>query len=556
MKTDIEIAREAELEPIEDVAEKIGLDEDEITSLGDNKAEITLDSLKKYSSKDGGNLILVTAMTPTRNGEGKTTVTIGLTQALWKMGEKTTLGIREPSLGPTMGIKGGAAGGGYSQVLPMEDINLHFNGDFHAVGLAHNLISAMINNHLHRGNDLDIDSRETVWPRVMDMNDRALRNMVVGLGGPTDGVPNETSFEITACSEVMAILCLALDIPDLKDRLSKAIVAYTSDGDPVRISDIGGVGTMAALMKHAIKPNLVQTIEGVPALVHGGPFANIAHGTSSLISTKMGMGLSDYFVTEAGFGSDLGAEKFFDIVCREGDLEPDAAVLVATVRGLKRQGGVPPERLDEENADALEKGLPNLVKHIENVRKFGVPVVVAVNRFSSDTQKEIDLLNDFLEEQGVPHSVVEVYQEGGEGGIDLAKEVVEQCKNGEKNFSPIYSLDESPKEKIRKIGTEIYGAGEIVYTQKAEKDLERIEKVDADDLAICMAKTAASLSDDESLLGRPEGFELTIREIRVKAGAGFIVPLTGEVRTMPGLPAKPAALDIDIDEDGNISGYF
>lgn len=556
MKSDIEIAHEAELEPIEHIAGKIGLGSEDIQPLGKYRSELTFDALERYRGREGGNLILVTAMTPTRKGEGKTTITIGLAQALCRMGKKATLGIREPSIGPTMGIKGGAAGGGYSQVLPMEDINLHFNGDFHAIGLAHNLMSAMINNHMHRGNDLDIDSREIVWPRVIDMNDRALRNVVVGLGGSTDGVPHEHSFGITASSEVMAILCLAKDLPDLKERLSKSIVAYTSDGDPVRISDIGGVGAMAALLKHAFKPNLVQTIEGVPAFVHGGPFANIAHGTSSLISTKVGMALSDYFVTEAGFGSELGAEKFFDIVCREGDLEPDATVLVATIRALKRQGGLDDESLEEENLDAIEEGMPNLVKHLENVQKFGVPVIVAINRFPSDTDEEINHLEELLEVIGVSYAVVEVHQKGGLGGMNLAERVVNAVGEGGKDFNPLYSLDESPENKISKIGEEIYGAGEVIYSQRAKRDLQRIRRIGLDYLPICMAKTHCSLSDDESLLGRPSGFELNIREVRVNSGAGFIIPMAGEIRTMPGLPAEPAALGIDIDKDGTISGFF
>lgn len=555
MKSDIEIAHEAKLEPIQDVAAKIGLSEDEIHLLGTHRSELTFEAVRRYRDGEGGKLILVTAMTPTRMGEGKTTVTIGLTQALWRRGVKATLGIREPSIGPTMGIKGGAAGGGYSQVLPMEDINLHSNGDFHAIGLAHNLMSAMINNHMHRGNDLEIDPREIVWPRVIDMNDRALRNVVVGLGGKTDGVPHEHSFDITASSEVMAVLCLAEDIPDLKERLSKIIVAYTFEGEPVRISDMGGAGAMAALLKHAIKPNLVQTLEGVPALVHGGAFANIAHGTSSLLSTKVGMGLSDYFVTEAGFGSELGAEKFFDIVCRVGDLEPDAAVVVASVRALKKQGGVPPGELEGENLEALERGLPNLEKHVENVRAFGVPVVIAINRFPADTRPEIDRLEELCEDMDVPNAVVEVYQKGGEGGLDLADEVRELCERDDEEFTPIYSLDESPEEKILKIATEMYGAGQVVYTQRAEDDLERIGRNGLDDLSVCMAKTSYSLSGDRTLMGRPEGFELKIREIRVSAGAGFLIPLAGEIRTMPGLPPEPAALEIDIDEDGTISGF-
>lgn len=555
MKSDVEISKETELEDIGDIARKIGLDEGEIEPLGNYKAKMGFDAMKKHMGSEGGNLILVTAMTPTRKGEGKTTVTIGLAQALWEMGEKATLGIREPSIGPTMGIKGGAAGGGYSQVLPMEDINLHFTGDLHAVGVAHNLISAMINNLMHRGNGLDIDPRRVVWPRVMDMNDRALRNVVVGLGGSTDGMPNETSFGITASSEVMAVLCLAEDISDLKERLSRIIIAYTFDGEPVRIEDIGGAGAMAALLKHAIKPNLVQTIEGVPAFIHGGPFANIAHGTSSLVSTKIGMGLSDYFVTEAGFGSELGAEKFFDIVCREGDLNPNAVVLVASARALKRQGGVPPSDLNREDVEALKDGFDNLSKHVENIRKFGLPVVVAINRFPSDTDEELEAIKEFCREENLPHAEVEVYQKGGRGGLDLAEKVIDLCE-AKSDLDFLYDLESKPREKIERIGLEIYGAEEVVFTQNAERDLERIRNIGMDDLPICMSKTHQSLSDDSDLLGRPEGFELKIKEIRINSGAGFLVPMAGEIRTMPGLPGHPAAEDIDIDEDGNISGLF
>ncbi len=556
MKPDVEIAQEAELEPMEDIAAKVGLEPDEIELFGNYKAKLSMEALKKYRDKEDGNLVLVTTMTPTRSGEGKTTITIGLSQALWKKGEKAMLGIREPSIGPTMGIKGGAAGGGYSQVLPMEDINLHFTGDLHAIGEAHNLLSAMINNHLHRGNELNIDSRKIVWPRVVDMNDRALRNTVVGLGGSSHGMPNENSFGITASSEVMAILCMADGLTDLKERLADMIVAYTHDNEPVRASDIGGVGAMAALMKHAIKPNLVQTIEGVPAFVHGGPFANIAHGTSSLLSTKIGMSLSDYFITEAGFGSDLGAEKFFNIVCREGDLDPDAVVMVATARALKRQGGVSRKNLDEENVEAMKKGLPNLSKHLENVQLFGLPVVVAINRFPSDTQREIDYLKELCESIEVPYSVIDVYQEGGDGALELADEVVDLCEEGQANFSPLYSLKESPRDKIKDIATKIYGANDVVYTGSAKRDLRRIKRNGLEDLPICMVKTHYSLSDDRKKRGKPKDFELKIREVRVNSGAGFLIPMAGNTTTMPGLPSTPAAVDIDIDEDGRISGLF
>ncbi|MEF8874504.1 MAG: formate--tetrahydrofolate ligase [Candidatus Thermoplasmatota archaeon] len=559
MKSDVEIAQEAELEPIEDVAQKVGLTQEEIEPRGDYEAKLSLEAVKKYKDKgedDDSNLILVTTMTPTRSGEGKTTITIGLAQALWQLEKKAMLGIREPSIGPTMGIKGGAAGGGYSQVLPMEDINLHFTGDLHAITIAHNLVGAVINNHMHRGNELNIDARKIVWPRVMDMNDRALRNTVVGLGGRSDGMPHENSFGITASSEVMAILCLAEGITELKERLSKVAVAYTHDNEPVFLEDFGCVGAMAALLKHAVKPNLVQTIEGVPAFIHGGPFANIAHGTSSLISTKIGMGLSDYFVTEAGFGSDLGAEKFFDVVCREGDLKPDVAVMVATVRALKRQGGVSRKDLDKENLEALKDGLANLDKHLRNVQMFGVPVVIAINRFRQDTQKEIDYLKELCENIEVPHAVVEVHQKGGEGGIELAEEVMGMCEEERSDFSPLYSLDEPPKEKIHDIATKIYGAKDVVYTPEAERNLKRISRMGFDDLPICVSKTHYSLSDDRSLRGRPTGFKVKIRKVRLNSGAGFLIPMAGDITTMPGLPKRPAALDIDIDEDGDISGLF
>ncbi len=556
MKPDVKIAQEAELEPMEEIAEKIGLSKDEIELWGAHKAKLTMEAVRNYRDRKGGKLILVTTMTPTRSGEGKTTVTIGLTQALWKKGKKTTLGIREPSIGPTMGIKGGAAGGGYSQVLPMEDINLHFTGDLHAIGISHNLLSAMINNHMHRGNKLNIDTRKITWPRVVDMNDRALRNTVVGLGGRSHGMPNENSFGITASSEVMATLCLATGLTDLKERLSKVIIGYTYDGDPVYSRDIGGVGAMTSLLKHAIKPNLVQTIEGVPAFIHGGPFANIAHGTSSLLSTKIGMALSDYFITEAGFGSDLGAEKFFNIVCRQGELTPDVVVMVATVRALKRQGGVKNKDLDEKNIPAMKRGLDNLSKHLENIQMFGLPVVVAINRFSMDTDEEINYLKNLCDNIEVPSAVVEVFQKGGEGGIDLADLVIEECDKKKSRFSPLYPLKEKPKEKIEDIATKIYGAQNVVYTPQAEKDLKRISRIGLDELPICMVKTHYSLSDDRKLRGRPTGFKIKIREVRVNSGAGFLIPMAGDITTMPGLPSRPAALDIDVDEDGIITGLF
>ncbi len=556
MKSDVEIAQEAELEPMDEIAGKLGLTEDNIELRGDYKAKLTLETIREHRQKDDGNLILVTAMTPTRSGEGKTTVSIGLTQAMWKMGMKTTLGIREPSIGPTMGIKGGAAGGGYSQVLPMEDINLHFTGDLHAIGIAHNLLSAMINNHMHRGNEMNLDNRKITWPRVVDMNDRALRNTVVGLGGTSDGMPNETSFGITASSEVMAILCLADGIEDLKRRMSDIIIGYTYDKEPVTAGDFEGVGAMASLMKHAIKPNLVQTIEGVPAFIHGGPFANIAHGTSSLLSTKVGMSLSDYFITEAGFGSDLGAEKFFNIVCREGNLKPDATVMVATVRALKRQGDASRKNLTEKNLEAMKKGLENLDKHLKNIQMFGIPVVVAINRFPSDTQEEIDYLKELCEKIEVPYAEVQVYQKGGEGGLKLAEEVKKVCDKNKSDFRPLYSLKESPEEKIRDIATKIYGAEDVIFTSQAIKDLRRIKRIGMQDLPICVSKTHYSLSDDRKLRGRPKDFKVKVRQVRVNSGAGFLIPMTGDITTMPGLPSHPAAKDIDINEDGKISGLF
>ncbi len=555
MRTDVDIAQEAELESMDSIAAKLGLGPDDIELWGANKAKLTIEAVRNYRDKKGGKLILVTAMTPTRSGEGKTTVTIGLAQALSKLGKKATLGIREPSIGPTMGIKGGAAGGGYSQVLPMEDINLHFTGDMHAIGIAHNLLSALINNHLHRGNKLDLDSRRILWPRVLDMNDRALRNTVVGLGGKSHGMPNENSFGITASSEVMAILCLSNGLTELKEKISQILIGYTYDDSPVYSHDIGGIGAMGALLKHAIKPNLVQTIEGVPAFVHGGPFANIAHGTSSLVSTKVGLALSDYFVTEAGFGSDLGAEKFFNIVCRQGGLEPDAVVMVVTVRALKRQGGVSNKNLKEKNVPAMKRGLDNLSKHLENIQMFGLPTVVAINRFPSDSDEEIEYLVKLCDSIEVPSAVVDVHKKGGQGGIELAENVVKQC-SGQSRFSPLYPLKEEPKEKIHDIATKIYGAKNVVYTPQAEKDLRLIDKIGLKELPVCMVKTHYSLSDDRKLLGRPVGFKIKIHEVRVSAGAGFIIPMAGDITTMPGLPKRPAALDIDVGEDGRITGLF
>ena len=554
MKTDVEIAQNAELEPMADIAAKIGLKEDDIEPWGSHKAKLTMDTIRRYRDGGKGHLVLVTAMSPTRGGEGKTTVTIGLTQALWSMGKKSLLGIREPSIGPTMGIKGGAAGGGYSQVLPMEDINLHFTGDLHAIGTAHNLLSAMVNNHLHRGNKMNMDPRKVTWPRVVDMNDRALRNTVVGLGGKSNGMPMENSFGITASSEVMAALCLSNGLTELKERLSRMIVGYTFDYDPITASDIGGSGAMGALMKHAIKPNLVQTLEGGPAFIHGGPFANIAHGSSSLLSTKVGLSLSEYFITEAGFGSDLGAEKFLNIVCRQGKLDPSAVVMVATVRALKNQGGA--RDLGSEDLDALKRGLPNLSKHLENIQMFGLPVIVAINRFPTDTEKELKYLKELCDSIQVPNAVIDVHRKGGEGALELAEHVIRICEKGSARFSPLYPLQEDPVDKIYDIATKIYGAKEVIYTPQASRDLRLIERIGLGGLPICMVKTQYSLSDDSKLKGRPSGFEFKIREVRVSAGAGFIIPMAGDITTMPGLPLRPAAMDIDVDEEGRITGLF
>ncbi len=547
--SDVEIAQSVSLRPIDEIAEKAGLMAEEVEFWGRNIAKVSLSAVERARKRSPGKLILVTTINPTPFGEGKTTVTIGLAQALARMGKRVSLGIREPSIGPTMGIKGGAAGGGYSQVLPMEEINLHFTGDMHAVSAAHNLLAALVNNHMHHGNPLHIDPRRVVWKRVMDMNDRALRNIVVGLGGPKHGMPHESGFDITAASEIMAILCLARDIPDLKERLGRIITAYTIDGSPVRARDLGGVGAMAALLKNALKPNLVQTVEGVPAFVHGGPFANIAHGTSSLISTHLGLGLSDFFVTEAGFGSDLGAEKFFNIVSRVGGLRPDVGVVVVTTRALKRHGG-------GDDLDALRRGLANLEKHIENVEMFGVPAVVAINRFRGDRDEEHREIERFCEERDVPVAVADVRERGGEGGLSLAEEVVKAAGRGS-DFSPIYPLDVPVKEKIETISRMVYGASRVVYTVEAEKSIEHIEKdLGLGDLPICMAKTQYSLSDDPKLLGRPKKFKITVRSVGVSAGAGFIVPATGTITTMPGLPREPAATKIDLTDDGRITGLF
>ncbi|MCK4415700.1 MAG: formate--tetrahydrofolate ligase [Thermoplasmatales archaeon] len=549
MKSDIEIARSIKPKPIEEIAEKAGIKEDEFVCWGDYKAKVSLDILKRTSSNKNGRLILVTTINPTPSGEGKTTITIGLAQALSRLGKKTMLAVREPSLGPMMGMKGGATGGGYSQVLPMEDINLHFTGDMHAITSAHNLLASLLDNHIHHGDLFHIDPRYIVWPRVLDISDRALRNTVIGLGGPLDGVPHEVEFAITPASEIMAILCLSKDLDDLKERLSKVIVAYTYDNKPITAGDLKAVGAMAVLLKDAFRPNLVQTVEGLPAFVHGGPFANIAHGTNSLIADMMGLKLADYFVTEAGFGSDLGAEKFFDIVCRAGELKPDATVLVASMRALKRNGS-------GTDINALKKGLSNLEKHLENISFYNVPTIVAINRFIDDTDEEIDIVESFCNSKNVPVAVVDVWGKGGEGGIELAGKLVDLMYNHKSNFSFLYDLNRPVKEKIEIIAKKIYGAGRVVYTVAAEKDIKLCEEIGLDKLPICIAKTPYSLSDDPQLLGRPEGFKITVREIKFSAGAGFLVPMTGKITTMPGLPAKPTSEMMDIDDKGNIAGLY
>ncbi|MEA2054837.1 MAG: formate--tetrahydrofolate ligase [Candidatus Thermoplasmatota archaeon] len=556
MKTDLEIARETELKPIESIAAGIGIKEKEVIPWGRHKAKISLDIFKRIRGREDGKLILVTTINPTSEGEGKTTITIGLAQALTKLGKKTALAIREPSLGPTMGIKGGGTGGGYSQVLPMEDINLHFTGDMNAVTSAHNLLSALLDNHIYHGDKFHIDPRYIVWPRVMDMNDRNLRNIVVGLGRPMDGTPREDNFSITAASEVMAILCLSRDIDELKKRLSKIIAAYTYEEKPITASDLNAVGAMTLLLNDAIKPNLVQTVEYVPAFVHGGPFANIAHGTNSLIATKMGLKLADYFVTEAGFGSDLGAEKFFDIVCRHG-IKPSIVVLVVSVRALKVHGGMGQKdaRMGKGGDNAIKKGLMNMEKHLENISLFGLPIVVAINKFPSDRDGEIEIIEKFCNGLSIPVAVSEVWNDGGEGGIELAGKVVDTLYNKKPNFRYLYSPDMGVKEKIEIIAKKIYGAGKVVYTVTAEDDIRVIRNLDMEDSLVCMAKTPYSLSDDPKIKGRPENFKITIKKIRISAGAGFIVPITGKITTMPGLPARPAAEKMDIIK-GRMEGLF
>lgn len=543
------------MEKIEKIAEKIGIRKEEIIPWGKYKAKVSLDIFKRIGKRKDGKLILVTTINPTFEGEGKTTITIGLAQALQKLGKKVCLAIREPSIGPVMGIKGGGTGGGKCQVLPSTDINLHFTGDMHAITIAHNLLSALLDNHIFHGDKFHIDPRYIVWPRVMDMNDRNLRNVVVGLGSPKDGVPHQERFSITAASEIMAILCLSRNMNELKKRLEKIIVAYSYDEKPITAKKLKAVGAMASLLVDAIKPNLVQTTEGVPAFVHGGPFANIAHGTSSLISAKMGLKLADYFVTEAGFGTDLGAEKFFNIVCRYG-LNPSAVVMVVSMKALKWHGGMEIDEIKKgkKNPRAVKKGIENLEKHIENIKIFGLPMVIALNRFPYDIDEEIKMVENFAEENEIPFAVADVYNEGGESGIELAGKLINIIYNQKPDFKFLYELDMPVKEKIEEIAKKIYGAGKIVYSITAEDDIRIIDKMELNNLPICMAKTPYSLSDDWTLRGRPKNFKITVKEIRICAGAGFLVPITGKITTMPGLPAKPAAEKIDVDENGNIIG--
>ncbi len=556
MKTDIQIAQEANMKHIKDVASVLHIAEDDLEFYGKYKAKLSDELWEKVKDNQDGKLILVTAINPTPAGEGKTTTTVGLGQAFGKMGKKAIIALREPSLGPCFGIKGGAAGGGYAQVVPMEDLNLHFTGDFHAITSANNLLAAMLDNHMQQGNALNIDPNQIVWKRCLDMNDRVLRNIVVGLGKKTDGVVREDHFIITVASEIMAILCLAENMEDLKERLGRIIVAYTYDGAPVRAKELNAVGSMAALLKDAIKPNLIQTLENTPAIVHGGPFANIAHGCNSVRATKTALKLADYTITEAGFGADLGAEKFFDIKCRMSGLKPDAVVLVATVRALKYNGGVPKTELSTENLEALKKGIVNLEKHIENVQKYGVPCVVTLNKFITDSEAELAYVKEFCEAKGCEFALSEVWEKGGEGGIELANKVIQTLETKESNFKPLYDDALSLREKIETIAKEIYGAASVTFDPLAQKAMNRLEELGFGNMPVCMAKNQYSLSDDATLLGRPENFNINIREIYVSAGAGFVVAITGTVMTMPGLPKKPAAENIDVNEDGVIVGLF
>lgn len=556
MLSDIEIAQKAHMLPITEVAGKLGIGEEDIELYGRYKAKLSMDLIKRVQDKPDGKLILVTAITPTPAGEGKSTTTVGLAQGLAKIGQKVIVALREPSLGPCMGIKGGAAGGGYSQVVPMEDINLHFTGDFHAITSAHMLLAAMLDNHIQQGNALNIDPRRIVWKRVVDMNDRELRNIVVGLGGKAHGVPRQDGFDITVASEVMAILCLATGLHDLKERLSKIIVAYDYSGNPITAGMLNAQGAMAALLKDAVKPNLVQTLENVPAIIHGGPFANIAHGCNSVMATKTALKLADYTITEAGFGADLGAEKFFDIKCRYAGLKPDAVVLVATVRALKMHGGVPKTDLATPDVEAVKRGIVNLEKHIENIKQYGLPLVVAINAFAQDTPEELEAIRSHCAAHGVNVALSEVFAKGGEGGIELAKEVVALATSGKADFKLLYGEELSLKEKIETIAKKIYGAVGVNYTKEANNALKDFEKMGYGHLPVCMAKTQYSFSDDPALLGRPEGFKITIKNCRIAAGAGFVVVLTGDIMTMPGLPKVPAAEKIDVSDDGVISGLF
>lgn len=556
MKTDIEIAQEAELKPIGEIAQRLDIDADELELYGKYKAKLSDELEERVKDQPNGKLILVTAINPTPAGEGKTTVTVGLGQAFGRLDKKAVIALREPSLGPCFGIKGGAAGGGYSQVVPMEDLNLHFTGDFHAITSANNLLAAMLDNHLQQGNELGIDPKQIVWKRCLDMNDRALRNIVVGMGGKMDGVVRQDGFVITVASEIMAILCLADNLQDLSERLGRIIVAYKYNGEPVTAKDLNAVGAMTALLKDAIKPNLIQTLEHTPAIVHGGPFANIAHGCNSVRATKMALKLADYVVTEAGFGADLGAEKFMDIKCRQAGLKPDAVVLVATVRALKYNGGVLKDELSQENIDALSKGIVNLEKHIENLKKFGVPIVVTLNRFVTDSEAELTFVKNFCEERDCEFALAEVWEKGGEGGLELAEAVLRTLENKESRYAPLYDTALSIEEKIETIAKEIYGAGSVSYSPAAKKAIARITDLGYGNLPICMAKNQYSLSDDPKKLGRPSGFEVTIREVYVSAGAGFVVAITGTIMTMPGLPKHPAAERIYVDETGKTVGLF
>ena len=556
MKTDIQIAQEAVMEPVSRVGEKLSIASEELELYGNYKAKISESYLRKIQDRPDGKLILVTAINPTPAGEGKTTTTVGLGQAFGRLGKKAVIALREPSLGPCFGVKGGAAGGGYAQVVPMEDLNLHFTGDFHAITSANNLLAAMLDNHIQQGNELEIDPRQIVWKRCLDMNDRVLRNVVVGLGSKMDGMVREDHFVITVASEIMAVLCLADNMEDLRERLSRMVVAYTYKGEAVTAGQLGAVGAMCALLKDAIQPNLIQTLEHTPALVHGGPFANIAHGCSSVRATKAALKMADYVITEAGFGADLGAEKFFDIKCRMAGLSPDAVVLVATIRALKYNGDVPKAELGKENLEALAKGIVNLEKHIENLQKFQVPVVVTLNAFLTDTEQEIRFVRKFCEDRDCDFEISEVWEKGGEGGIALANKVLHTLETKESHFKVLYDENLPIREKIEKIAAEIYGAASVTYVGTAESQIARLETLGFGNLPICMAKTQYSLSDDPSLLGRPEGFTVTVRDVYVSAGAGFIVVLTGSVMTMPGLPKNPAAFRIDVAEDGKITGLF